>query len=93
MHVLTFFSASSLFKPDEDLQYIVRKFVIKIFALKNFKINNHQNVSRAFNILHYNNLLWKRSSEARTNLRTRGPTSCITVIRNVYLQLNLSIYL
>ena len=30
---------------------IVRKFVIKIFALKNFKINIHQNVSRAFNIL------------------------------------------
>ena len=29
--------------------------VIKIFALKNFKINIHQNVSRAFNILHYNN--------------------------------------
>ena len=28
--------------------------VIKIFALKNFKINIHQNVSRAFNILHYN---------------------------------------
>ena len=27
--------------------------VIKIFALKNFKINIHQNVSRAFNILHY----------------------------------------
>ena len=25
----------------------------KIFALKNFKINIHQNVSRAFNILHY----------------------------------------
>ena len=32
---------------------IGRKFVIKIFALKNFKINIHQNVSRAFNILHY----------------------------------------
>ena len=31
------------------------KFVIKIFALKNFKINIHQNVSRAFNILHYYN--------------------------------------
>ena len=30
-----------------------RKFVIKIFALKNFKINIHQNVSRAFNIFHY----------------------------------------
>ena len=29
--------------------------VIKIFAPKNFKINIlHQNVSRAFNILHYN---------------------------------------
>ena len=42
------------FKPDEDLQYIGRKFVIKIFALKNFKINSHQNDSRAFNILHYN---------------------------------------
>ena len=41
-------------QPDEDLQYIGRKFVIKIFALKNFKINIHQNVSRAFNILHYN---------------------------------------
>ena len=27
--------------------------IIKIFALKNFKINIHQNVSRAFNILHY----------------------------------------
>ena len=27
--------------------------VIKIFALKNFIINKHQNVSRAFNILHY----------------------------------------
>ena len=27
--------------------------VIKIFALKNFKINIHQNVLRAFNILHY----------------------------------------
>ena len=26
---------------------------LKIFALKNFKINIHQNVSRAFNILHY----------------------------------------
>ena len=31
--------------------------VIKIFALKNFKINIHQNVSRAFNILHYNNFV------------------------------------
>ena len=30
--------------------------VIKIFALKNFKINIHQNFSRAFNILHYNTL-------------------------------------
>ena len=28
-------------------------YVIKIFALKIFKINIHQNVSRAFNILHY----------------------------------------
>ena len=27
----------------------------KIFALKNFKINIHQNVSRAFNFLHYKN--------------------------------------
>ena len=32
---------------------IVIKIVVKIFALKNFKINIHQNVSRAFNILHY----------------------------------------
>ena len=40
-------------KPDEDLQYIGRKFVNKTIALKNFKINNHQDVSRAFNILHY----------------------------------------
>ena len=39
------------------LQYIGRKFAIKIFALKNFKINIHQNVSRAFNILYYNNCL------------------------------------
>ena len=31
-------------------------FVIKIFVLKNFKINIHQNVSRSFNILHYTNL-------------------------------------
>ena len=41
-------------KPDEDLQYIGRKFVNKTIALKNFKINNHQDVSRVFNILHYN---------------------------------------
>ena len=39
-------------KPDEDLQYIGRKFVNKTIAMKNFKINNHQDVSRAFNILH-----------------------------------------
>ena len=38
---------------NEQIFYIGRKFVIKIFALKNFKINIHQNVSRAFNILHY----------------------------------------
>ena len=30
----------------------IKIFVIKIFALKNFKINIHQNVSRAFNIPH-----------------------------------------
>ena len=30
--------------------------LIKIFALKNFKINIHENVSRAFNILHYKDL-------------------------------------
>ena len=34
-----------------------RKFVIKIYALKNFKINIHQNVSRAFNILHYSKFM------------------------------------
>ena len=33
---------------------ICETLVIKIFAQKNFKINIHQNVSRAFNILHYN---------------------------------------
>ena len=27
--------------------------LFEIFALKNIKINIHQNVSRAFNILHY----------------------------------------
>ena len=32
--------------------------VIKIFALKNLKINIHQNVSRAFNILHYSKKEW-----------------------------------
>ena len=32
----------------------VENLVVKIFALKNFKINNHQDVSRAFNILYYN---------------------------------------
>ena len=31
--------------------------VIKIFASRNFKIDIHQNVSRAFNILHYNSYL------------------------------------
>ena len=41
---------------------------IKIFALKNFKINIHQNVSRAFNILHYNNLytLYKNNKKYTT---------------------------
>ena len=39
------------FKILQSKYYII---VIKIFALKNFKINIHQNVSRAFNILHYN---------------------------------------
>ena len=34
--------------------------VIKIFALKNFKINDHQNVSRAFNILHYDLLIARK---------------------------------
>ena len=29
---------------DKDLQYIGRKFVIKIFALKNFKININQDL-------------------------------------------------
>ena len=31
--------------------------LIKLSALKNFKINNHQDVSRAFNIPHYSPLL------------------------------------
>ena len=34
-------------------KFLILITVIKIFALKNFKINIHQNVSRAFNILHY----------------------------------------
>ena len=29
--------------------------LVELFAPKNFKINNHQDVSRAFNILNYNN--------------------------------------
>ena len=32
---------------------LVEILLVKLFALKNFKINIHQDVSRAFNILHY----------------------------------------
>ena len=32
---------------------LILKFFRAIFALKNFKISNHQDVSRAFSILHY----------------------------------------
>ena len=60
-------SASSQSFSLKNIKYLL--FVIKIFALKNFKINIHQHVSRAFNILHYNNLfhapqnnfLWKNN--------------------------------
>ena len=60
-------------KPDEDLQYIGRKFVNKTIALKNFKINNHQDISRAFNILHYNNLLTYHFEGLHFFLKIKSP--------------------
>ena len=44
MVLLTFINAYSIW-------------LVKTFALKNFKINNHKDVSGAFNILHYNNCI------------------------------------
>ena len=50
--ILKFFRANSFI----NLFSIIFIFYIIIIILKNFKINNHQGVSRAFNILHYNSL-------------------------------------
>ena len=53
--ILKFFTANKFINLRPTIYRSKIYKLIKIFAMNNFKINNHQVVSRAFNILHYNN--------------------------------------